>query len=171
MRKALEPYIKLAPFVGIGLVVVALAVVWILYMQRGAHMELETSVQKVRTLPLDENSTAVVVDFRLRNPSDYPFVVRQAEATLVDPSGKTLDGMVIAEVDAKRLFEYYPVLGQKYNNSLLPRSRINAGKTLDCMLAARFELPEKLVQQRKGLTIRVEEVDGPVAVVTEGKKP
>jgi len=171
MRKALEPYIKLAPFVGIGLVVVALVLVWILYMQRGAHMELEGSIQKVRTLALDENSTAVVIDFRLRNPSDYPFVVRQTEVTLIDPSGKEQKGQDVAEVDAKLLFQYYPVLGQKYNDSLLAHTRINAGKSHDAMLAVRFEIPETLVQQRRSLKVRVEDVDGPVAELTEGRRP
>jgi hypothetical protein len=171
MRKEFEQYVKLAPFVGIGLVVVALAVAGILYMQRGAHMELVTSIQKVRTLALDENSAALIVDFRLRNPSDYPFVVRRVEATLVEPAGKTLEGMVISEVDAKQLFQYFPALGQKYNDSLLPRTRINAGKTLDCMLAVRFELPEQLLQQRKAFRIRVEDLAGPVSMVVEGPRP
>ncbi|HVX67767.1 MAG TPA: hypothetical protein VHA11_14245 [Bryobacteraceae bacterium] len=171
MRKELEPYIKLAPFVGVGLVVVILAVAGILYMQRGAHMELVTSIQKIRTLAIDENSSAIVADFRLHNPSDYPFVVGRVEATLVDPSGKTLDGMVISEVDAKQLFQYFPALGQKYNDSLIPRTRIAPRRTLDCMLAVRFELPEKLLAQRKAFRIRVEDVDGPVATVVEGARP
>jgi hypothetical protein len=168
MRKELEPLVKLAPFVGIGLVVVAVAVAGILYMQRGAHMELRTSMQKVRSLALDDNSTAAVIDFRLVNPSSYPFVVRKVEVTLVDGTGKTVEGMVVAELDAKQLFQYFPALGQKYNDSLLPRTRIAGGQTLDCMLAVRFELPEKLFEQRKALRIRVEELDGPVAVVVEG---
>jgi hypothetical protein len=170
MRKEFEPYIKLAPFVGIGLVVVVLAVAGILYMQRGAHMELVTSIQKMRTLPLDENSAALLVDFRLHNPSDYPFIVRRVEASLVDPAGKTLEGMVISEVDTKQLFQYFPALGQKYNDSLLPGTRINARKTLDCMLAVRFELPEKLLEQRKAFHIRVEDMAGPVSLVVEGPR-
>ena len=40
VREKLEPYIKLAPFLGVGLVVVALAVAGIFFVQRGAHVEL-----------------------------------------------------------------------------------------------------------------------------------
>lgn len=135
---------------------------WMLYATSGSHVELLGSIQKVRTLPLDENSAAAIIDFRVRNPSDYMFIVRKVEVTMVDPSGKTQDGMVISEGDAQKLFEYYPVLGQKYNNSLLIRARIKPGESVDRMLAVRFEVPEKLVQQRKGLRILIVEVDSPV---------
>jgi hypothetical protein len=162
MRKALEPYIKLAPFVGIGLVVVAIAIVWMLAATRGSHVELVGSILKVRTLPLDENSAAAIIDFRVRNPSDYMFIVRKVEVTMEDPSGKVEDGMVISEGDAKSLFAYYPVLGQKYNESLLIRAHIKPGESVDRMLAVRFEVPEKLVQQRKSLRVRIVEVDSPV---------
>ncbi len=169
MKKALEHYIKLAPFVGIGIVVVVVAILAIFYIQRGAHVELQGSVQKVRTLALDENSSAALIDFRVLNPSDYPFVVREATVTLVEPGGKTLEGMVIAEVDAQRLFDYYPVLGQKYNDSLVIRTKVNAHQTMDRMLAVRFDIPEKQLQARQELRIRIEELDGPVSYIVEGK--
>ena len=41
---------------GIGLVVILIAVGAILYIQRGAHIELKGAVLKVRTLAMDENS-------------------------------------------------------------------------------------------------------------------
>jgi hypothetical protein len=170
VRKALEPYVKLLPFLGIGLVVVAIALVWVFYMQRGAHVELQGSIQKVRTLALDENSTALIVDFRVLNPSDYSFMVRRAEVFLTDPAGVERQGTGIAEVDARQLFQYFPALGPKYNDSLVMRASIGPHRSLDRMLAVRLELPEALVQARKGLLIRVEEVSGPVSEVAESRK-
>lgn len=167
MRKALEPYIKLAPLVGVGLLVVAVAVAAIFYFQRGAHMELLGSVKKVRTLALDENSAAAIIDFRLQNPADYRWVVRQAGVTMTDSKGNELEGMMVSEMDARRLFEYFPALGQKYNDSLLPRAAIGPHATVDRMLAVRFEVPEKDVQQRKGLRVRIEDLGGPVSDVVE----
>lgn len=169
IRERLDPYIKLAPFVGIGLVVVAIAVTGIVYNQRGAHVELVGGIQKVRTLPLDENSSAAIIDFGFRNPSDYPFVVRTVEVTMVEPDGKVDDGMVISEMDATNLFRYFPVLGQKFNPSLTVRTRIKAGESMDRMVAVRFEVPEKVLQQRKGLHIHIVELDGPVADFAEGQ--
>ena len=123
----------------------------------------------MRTLPLDDNSTAAVLDFRLRNPSDYSFVVRKVDVTMVDASGQTQDGLVVAEVDAKRLFDYYPVLGQKFNQTLLIRTEIlNRARRFYRMLMVRFDVPEKMVQQRKSLSIRIEEVDGAVSEITGG---
>lgn len=170
MNKTLQNYLKLAPFVGIGLVVVAIAIAWVFYIQRGAHVELIGSIQKVRTLSLDENSSAAFLDFRIANPSDYPFIVRKVEATLVDPSGNTIEGLSISEVDARRLFEYFPALGQKYNDSLIIKTKIAPHQSMDRMLAVRFDMPEKQLQARKQLRIRIEELDGPVSEFVEGQR-
>lgn len=170
LKEKLEPYIKLAPFLGIGLVVVALAVAGIFYNQRGAHVELLGSILKVRTLPLDETSAAAIIDFRARNPSDYPFVVRTVEVTMTDSSGKSNDGSVISETDATNLFQYFPALGQKFNPSLILRTKIKARESMDRMLAVRFEVPEKVLQERQGLRIHIVELDGPEADIVEGQK-
>jgi hypothetical protein len=169
LREKLDPYIKLSPFLGIGLVVVAIAVAGIYHMQRGAHVELVGSILKVRTMPLDENSSAAVIDFRFRNPSDYPFVVRTVESTLTGADGKSYEGMVISEVDSASLFQASPAMGQKFNPSLILRTRIGPRTTMDRMLAVRFEVPEKALDERKNLRIRIVEVDGPVADLVEGQ--
>ena len=49
---------------GVGLVVVLCAVAGTLYMQRGAHVELNGSILKVRTQAMDESSSVAVIDFR-----------------------------------------------------------------------------------------------------------
>jgi hypothetical protein len=167
VKKALEPYMKLAPFVGIGLIVVAIAIVWIFYIQRGAHVELTGSILKVRTLALDEQSSAIILDFRVLNPSDYPFIVRKTSVYLTDPGGQTIEGEPISDVDANRLFQYFPMLGQKFNESLVDRTRISAHQSMDRMLAVRFDLPEALLKSRKGLRLRIEELDGPVSELSE----
>jgi hypothetical protein len=124
----------------------------------------------VRTLALDENSAAALIDFRVLNPSDYPFVVRQATVSMVEPSGKTIEGMIVADVDAQRLFEYYPAIGPKYNDTLTIRTKVNPHQSIDRMLAVRFEVPEKLLQERRGLRIRIEDVSGPVSEIVEGQR-
>src|SRR5437588_4821587 len=108
----------------VGLVVVACAVGGVLYMQRGAHIELDGKILKVRTKAMDEASSVVVVDFRFTNPSNYNFVVREVGVSIEDRDGKILDGSQVSELDARRLFEYYPQLGQKYNDSLLMKNKL-----------------------------------------------
>jgi len=153
----------------VGLVVVVFAIGGVFYMQRGAHVELNGSILKIRTQAMDENSSVAVVDFRFVNPSDYNFVVREVGVAIEDKDGKPVDGATVSELDARRLFEYYPQLGQKFNDSLLMKSKIPPHQTLDRMIVARFELPESALESRRSLIVRVVDVDGPTSELREKK--
>jgi len=153
----------------VGLVVVLCAVGGVLYMQRGAHIELSGAILKVRTQAMDENSSIAVVDFRFVNSSDYNFVVREVGVTVEDKDGKTSDGATVSELDARRLFEYYPQLGQKFNDTLIMKSKIPPHQSMDRMIVARFEVPESQLDARKDLTVRVVDVDGPTSELREKK--
>jgi hypothetical protein len=163
----LEYYKKFTGPLGIGLVVVAIGLGGVFYMQRGAHVELKGSVLKVRTAALDENSSLAVIDFRFVNPSDVPFVVRTVDVTMEGKDGSTALGLPISEMDAKRLFQYYPLLGQKFNDSLLMRDKIPARQAEDRMIATRFDMPVDKLETRKTFRIRIEDVDGPVSELVE----
>jgi len=152
---------------GIGVVCVAIAVWWVVYMQRGAHIDLPGKVLKVRTAPLDEASAVAVVDFRVSNPADYPFVVRTVTVAMEDGSGAESVGQTISEVDARQVFQAIPLLGQKYNDTLLMRDTIPPHNSWDRMVAARFEAPDAKLQARKRFVVRVEEVDGKVFELSE----
>lgn len=152
---------------GVGVVAVVIAVAAVLYMQRGAHIELKGSILKVRTAAMDEYSSVAVVDFRFVNPANYPFVVRKVDVSIVAADGRTYEGSPVSEVDARRLFQYYKLLGQKYNDSLLMRDKVAPRTSEDRMIAARFEIPESLLAARKNLIIRIEDVDGPVSELAE----
>lgn len=86
----------LIPF-AIGVAVIVAAVVWVFYIQQGAHIELRGSILKIRTHAADENSSIAVIDFRALNPSDYKFIVRQVDVLLEDKDGRTLEGQSVAE--------------------------------------------------------------------------
>jgi hypothetical protein len=152
---------------GIGLVAILIAVGFILYMQRGAHVELKGAILKVRTMGADDNSSLAIVDFRFANPSDYPFVVRSVDVSATGAGGASYTSTPVSEVDAKRIFEYYPILGQKYNTSLLTRDKIPGRKSEDRMIVARFEIPVAKLDARTNLKIRIEDVDGPVSELVE----
>jgi ABC-type Na+ efflux pump permease subunit len=152
---------------GIALVIVLIAVAGILFLQRGAHVELKGSILKVRTMGMDDNSSLAVVDFRFANSSDYPFVVRSVDVTATGSDGQNYTSTPVPEVDAKRIFEYYPILGQKYNTSLLTRDKIPGQHSEDRMIVARFEIPVAQLDARKNLKVRIEDVDGPVSELIE----
>jgi hypothetical protein len=147
---------------GIGIVCIAIAALWVVHMQRGAYIDLPGKILKVRTAPLDEASTVAVLDFRVSNPADYPFVVRKVTVALQDSAGAESEGQTVSEVDARQLFQVIPLLGQKFNDTLLMRDSIPPHSSWDRMVAARFEVPESALQARKRLIVRIEEVDGKV---------
>jgi len=153
-----------------GIVAVFLVIGAVLYIQRGAHIDLKGSVLKVRTQAMDESSSVAVVDFRFVNPSNYPFVVQDVNVSVEGKDGKMLDGTPVSEVDARRLFEYYPVLGQKYNDSLVIRDKIEPRASMDRMIVARFEAPVAAIESRKNLKVKIAEVDGPEAELEEPKR-
>src|SRR5262249_19885392 len=139
----------------------------ILYIQRGAHVELKGAILKVRTMGMEDNSSLAVIDFRFVNPSNYPFVVRSVDVSVTGTSGQNVTSTPVSEGDAKRIFEFYPMPGHKYNPSLLPRDKVPARQSEDRMIAARFEIPVAELDARKNLTVRIEDVDGPVSELTE----
>jgi hypothetical protein len=151
--------------IGIGLIAVIIG--GVLIMQRGARVGLAGTFLKVRTAPLDENSSVAVIDFRFRNPGDVRFVVRTVTVVLDDADGKQYEGATVSETDAKRLFEAIPLLGQKYNDTLVTRDVVAAHAAEDRMVAARFEAPESRLAARKRFIIRIEDVDGPVTEISE----
>lgn len=155
---------------GGGLIAVVCMVGFVFYVQRGAHIELKGAVLKVRTQSMDENSSVAVVDFRFVNPSNYPFVVQEVDVSIVDKDGKTVEGMQVSELDARRLFEYYPALGQKYNDSLIMRDKIPGRASMDRMIVSRFEASESTLESRRYLKVRIVDVDGPEAELREIRK-
>jgi hypothetical protein len=118
---------------------------------------------------MDDGSSIAVVDFRFVNPSDVLFVVRQVTVSIEDKDGNKIDGATVSDVDANRLFQYYPVLGQKFNDSLLMKAKIAPKESLDRMIAVRFEIPQEKLDSRRRLIVRIEDVDGPVAEIAESR--
>jgi hypothetical protein len=153
----------------IGIACIAIAVAGIFYMQRGAHVALESKMLKVRSAPLDENSSLVALDFRINNGSDYPFKVRSVTVLMEDAAGGQTEGQTVSEPDAKRVFAGIPLLGQKYNDSLIMNDKLPPKASWDRMIASRFEVPEAKLETRKRFLVRIEEVDGPVVEIPEKK--
>ena len=163
----IEYYKRFLKPLAAGLVVVVVGIAGMLYLQRGEHVELKGSVLKVRTAALDEESSVAILDFRFVNPSDYPFVVRTVDVTMEEKNGNVVKSEPVSETDAKQLFQALPLLGQKFNDSLLMRDKIAAKQSEDRMIAARFSLPVQKLEQRKTFRIRIEDVDGPVSELVE----
>jgi hypothetical protein len=152
---------------GIGIAVVLIGITGVLYMQRGARVGLAGHFLKVRTAALDENSSVAVIDFRFENPSDVVFVVRDVACFMEENDGKQYEGKVAAEMDAQRLFEGLPLLGQKFNQTLMTKESIPPRSTADRMVAVRFEVPESRIQGRKRLLLRITDMSRQSSEISE----
>ena len=154
----------------IGLLVIGAAVWTVFYKQQGAHIDPKGSILKVRTLKLADNSSAAVIEVRLTNDSDYPLIARTIEASAVTGKGDVTSN-IVAEMDVKELFKYYPVLGEQYNPVLKAREKVPPHGSIDREVCAQFTIPVEELDSRKDLIVRVEDVTGPVAEMHEkGKK-
>ena len=156
-------------FLVVGLAVVGVALGFLLIGTKGNHLELNGTILKVRVLPLSPVASLVVVDFRVTDPSDIPFVMKGASLTLEPASGPMLDGMTVSKSDVENVFKYNPLLGPKFNDVLGIKDRIEPHQRLDRMVAARFEIPESQTEERKAIHLHVEEIDGVTADLIEKK--
>jgi hypothetical protein len=154
-------------FLLIGLAVVGIGLGTLLVSTKGNHLELDGQILKVRILPAGDKASIVVLDFRVTNPSDVPFVVKTAQITLDPASGETLEGATISKGDLDNVFKYEKLLGPKYNDVLTIKDRVSPHQKMDRMVAARFELPESGIQSRKAIHLRIEDLDGAVAELAE----
>lgn len=152
---------NLAIFVGVGVLMVAIALSVILYSNKGSHLELKGEIIKIRTGVIDEHNTAAVLDIRLENDSDVPFMVRDVKITAEQPNGEKAEGMIISKSDFKQLLEYNKFLGKQFNEGLSMKDKIAPHQTADRMIAVRFELGQGEMEKVKQIRLWLQDMDGP----------
>lgn len=160
---------KFLAFLAVGLLIVA-AMIWGgLFATRKSHVNLEGKVLKVRTVATDEKNSIVVVDFRVTNDSNVPFIAQDAFIFVTGADGNEVEGVTVSRRDMDRIFDYYKLLGPKFNEVLIIQDKIGPGQQMDRMVAAGIPLPESDVENRKGLKLRLKDIDGPTYDLFEGK--
>lgn len=152
---------------GVGLAVVAAGLGILLVGTKGNHLELDGTILHTRVMQLNSKASLVIVDFRVRNPSDVPFVVKSVTMQLAPAAGEPADGTPISKPDMENVFQYEKLLGPKFNEVLSIRDRIEPHQSIDRMAGARFELSESEIDARKSLRLRIEDLDGTVAEIGE----
>ncbi len=153
---------QLLIFIGLGVVAIAIAVVVILAGNKGSHLQLQGKILKVRTGELGEGNSIAVMDFRVENPSDVPFVVRNVEISAEKPNGEMVDAITVSKVDLKQMFQYNRFLGDQYNDGLGMKDTIAPHSTVDRMVAGHFELSEQALEKVKAVHLSIQDVDGPL---------
>jgi hypothetical protein len=149
-------------FFAVGVIVIGAAVFAVVYSHKGAHLELKGQILKIRTGALSDRDSIAVLDLRVQNISDVPFVVRQVEVTLDKQDGSATDAQIISKSDLKILFRYNRFLGDQYNDGLIIKDKIAPHETVDRMVAARFDIPSKELDAAKTIHLSIQDMDGPL---------
>jgi hypothetical protein len=152
---------QLLIFFGIGVLAVGVAVFLAVSGNEGAHLQLKGKILKVRTGALGDGNSIAVLDFRVENPSDVPFVVGNVEVSLEQKNGAMVDGITTSKSDLKQLFQYNRFLGDQYNDGLVMRDTIAPHSMVDRMVAAHFEVSGQALDSAKAVHLSLHDVDGP----------
>src|SRR5579863_9487863 len=140
---------QLLIFVGIGVVVVAVAIFLVVTGNKGSHLQLQGKILKVRTGALGEGNSIAVMDFRVENPSDVPFVVGNVEISLEKSDGQMEEAVTVSKADLKQMFQYNRLLGDQYNDGLGLKDAIAPHGKVDRMVAGHFEVSEQALEKAK----------------------
>jgi hypothetical protein len=152
-----------------GLAVVGALIFILFFGTKGAHVDLQGEILKVRVLSLNPQASLVVADFRVTNPSDIPFVVSTIVMQLDRYGTATVDGTVISKPDMDNVFKFEKLIGPKYNDVMSIQDKVAPHQKVDRMAGARFELGEAPIDARKGIHLHIEDVDGAVVDIGEKK--
>lgn len=152
---------QLLIFFGLGVVAVAAVVFIAVTGNKGSHLQLQGKILKVRTGALGDGNSIAVLDFRVENPSDVPFVVGNVEVSLERKGGETVDGVTVSKSDLKQLFQYNRFLGDQYNDGLGLKDTIAPHATVDRMVAGHFEVSNQALDSAKAVHLSLHDVDGP----------
>jgi hypothetical protein len=152
---------QLLIFFGIGILAVGVAVFLVVTGNEGSHLKLQGKILKVRTGALGDGNSIAVLDFRVTNPSNVPFVVGNVEVSLEKKNGEMVDGVTTSKSDLKQLFEYNHFLGDQYNDGLAMRDTIAPHSMVDRMVAAHFEVSNEVLDSCKAVHLSLHDVDGP----------
>jgi hypothetical protein len=105
--------------------------------------------------------TLMVIDFGILNDADVQMVVATIDPLITTRTGQDIHGTLFAGADMAKTFAFYPALGPMVHPPLLPRGTIDGHKTVNVMVGVEFDVPAKVVESRKSVTLRIEDVTGP----------
>jgi hypothetical protein len=148
--------------------IIIIALVWTGFEKTaGNHLVPVGSIGKVRTIGTSDDTTLMVIDFNLKNDSDRNMVVRSVTGTVTTADGASLVGDLVAAADLGIVFNQYPLLGQQYNPVLKVRDVIAPHQMVDRMVAINLHGPSAKIDGRKRVTLEIEDITGPTAVLTK----
>lgn len=129
---------------------------------------LEGEVTEVRTIANSDDSSIALVNFRIENITNRPFVGYQREVEMIDAEGRTRHGLLVQEFDLQQLFKYYAQqLGGMKDEPFSAQKTVEAGDERGFLIGARFETTEAELKARQDLIIRLTDGANRTSVIRE----
>ncbi|HVY92414.1 MAG TPA: hypothetical protein VHA14_06695 [Bryobacteraceae bacterium] len=133
---------------------------------KGNHLAPDGFISNVRAQQLSPDMVMIVIDFGIVNDSDVQMVVRRIDPFITTADGKEIHGVPYSASDMEKVPKFYPALGPMIHPDLRLRGTIDPHKTSNFMIGAGFDATPEVVQNRKKLTLEIEDVTGPVLDLT-----
>jgi hypothetical protein len=155
---------------GIGFAAAALVIIVLIWTgfvkTKGNHIAPTGWISNVRVQALTPDETLMAIDFGLINDADVPMVAGKIDPWITTRGGQDIHGTLFAGDDMAKTFAYYPALGPLIHPPLLLRGTIDGHKTVNLMVGVEFDVPANVVENRKGVTLRIEDVTGAFVELT-----
>jgi hypothetical protein len=116
----------------------------------------------------DKSSTMVLLQVTVSNIGNKPIWVRNIKAQLKTDQGEWTDDAA-SPVDFARYFQALPVLAEHQSAALKPEAKINPGGQVQGMVLVSFPVAKDAFDQRKSLTVTLENYDRRPMVISEKK--
>lgn len=144
-----------------------LLVVWFGFVQtKGNHLAPSGWISDVRTQALAEDVTLAVIDFGVLNDSDQDMIAGTIDPWITTRGGNNVHGSLYSASDMPKTFQFYPKLGDQRNPVLKLRGTIEGHKKKDLMVAVEFDVPQRLVDARRSMTLKITDITGPELEMT-----
>ncbi len=124
----------------------------------GRYMKLDGQITRVRVVETGGDQNVLVVEFEAINNAKVGYIVREAEIE-IPGNDSAITGDAISVRDAKVICQHSPELGNDCAEPLLTRETFAPGSTVKRLVAASFQLTAEELKNRKGLLLRVRELD------------
>ena len=155
---------------GIGFGIAALviiALIWTGFINtKGNHLAPTGWISNVRVQPIADEETLMVIDFGLINDADVQMIAAKIDPWITTKSGQDIHGTLFASGDMDKTFAFYPALGPMIHPPLLLRGTIDGHKTVNLMVGVEFDVPARVIEGRKNVTLHIEDPTGPFVELT-----
>lgn len=133
---------------------------------KGNHLAPAGFISNVRVQAIQEEETLMVIDFRLINDADVTMTAAKIDPWITTRGGQDIHGTLFASGDMPQTFKFYPSLGPILHPPLLLRGTIDGHQSKDFMVGVEFDVPARVVEGRKAVTLHIEDPTGPFVELT-----